>query len=79
MPMWLAQRTGYSFSLQAYFVMYTRGHAVITCMAEKETGHIVGTVPSASSNRWCRDRTAARATLGGEFPTLALSIREVGS
>jgi hypothetical protein len=26
-----------------------------------------------------RDRSAARTTLGGEFPTLALSIREVGS
>jgi hypothetical protein len=26
-----------------------------------------------------RDRTAARATLGGEFPARALSIREVGS
>src|SRR5262249_1104709 len=26
-----------------------------------------------------RDRSAARATLGREFPTLALSIREVGS
>ena len=26
-----------------------------------------------------RDRTAARTTLGGEFPALALSIREVGS
>jgi hypothetical protein len=26
-----------------------------------------------------RDRTAARTTLGGEFPTLALSIREVGT
>src|SRR5207302_10480664 len=26
-----------------------------------------------------RDRTAARATVGGEFPTRALSIREVGA
>src|SRR5262244_3536885 len=26
-----------------------------------------------------RDRSAARITLGGEFPTLALSIREVGA
>src|SRR5438093_11484997 len=26
-----------------------------------------------------RDRSAARTTLGGEFPTLALSIREVGA
>jgi hypothetical protein len=26
-----------------------------------------------------RDRTAARATLGGEFPALALSIREAGA
>jgi RNA-directed DNA polymerase len=26
-----------------------------------------------------RDRSAARATLGGEFPALALSIREVGA
>jgi hypothetical protein len=26
-----------------------------------------------------RDRTAARTTLGGEFPALALSIREVGA
>ena len=26
-----------------------------------------------------RDRSAARTTLGGEFPALALSIREVGA
>ena len=26
-----------------------------------------------------RDRTVARTTLGGEFPALALSIREVGA
>jgi hypothetical protein len=34
---------------------------------------------SAQLARGGRDRSAARTTLGGEFPTLALSIREVGS
>jgi hypothetical protein len=40
---------------------------------------IAGVSPSGSSDRPCRDRTAARATLGGEFPPLALSMRELGS
>ncbi len=41
---------------------------------------LVPRLPQIGQNSYSgRDRTAARATLGGEFPTLALSIREVGS
>jgi hypothetical protein len=38
-----------------------------------------GGVPSARQSVAGRDRTAARTTLGGEFPALALSICKVGA
>jgi hypothetical protein len=39
----------------------------------------VGNQTAVSRLREGRDRSAARATVGGEFPALALSIREVGA
>src|SRR5262249_37073750 len=41
------------------------------------TEEMTATVAEIARNG--RDRSAARITLGGEFPTLALSIREVGA